>query len=466
MSESSAEDELIAGLSAVLLHQNVDGLDDDLIAYMSGMLASQEDDADLNESVNQVLLPFLESVACSEALIDQAEQVVRNVLTKHQLHSTSTSTTSRNNTNASTTGTSLTTTRKLHQGVVSMAEDLNHFANQQWGNEGGIKAMANDVIDAHSEKASARDKRKTRKQDAERTRKLLASSRDEDPDQDASGGLVRMNYQPTLGSGATDKKRDVLVRNVTVSLDNGTTLLESGELKFSYQRRYGLIGENGVGKSTLLKAISNNGVEGFPLHLRVLHVRQEVPAHISHDLTVTDAVLQSDLERMTLLQQEKDLVAKLEQAGESTEGLSIEEKRKKLAKSAEEGKVMSTLQNDLKTLDAIYARLQILSSDSAEAKAAMILTGLQFTPEMQKAAISSLSGGWRMRVALAAALFIEPEICMLDEPTNHLDLYVPLFRICSMCHDIQCAILTSSFLVRAGRLCYGWRAIWPPTDTR
>ena len=66
---------------------------------------------------------------------------------------------------------------------------------------------------------------------------------------------------PTVKS----KERDVLLHNITLSLDNGTSLLENGDLKFAYQRRYGLIGENGVGKTTLLNRIANwQDLEGFP----------------------------------------------------------------------------------------------------------------------------------------------------------------------------------------------------------
>lgn len=170
-----------------------------------------------------------------------------------------------------------------------------------------------------------------------------------------------------------------------------------------------------------MKAIAKeDGISGFPKNLRVLHVRQEIPS-LKDEVSVLQAVISADVERTMLLQEEKELLAKLEGAGAGVVGedggkLSVEARREQLLRgkdAAASGNGDSSFDNDLKELNEVYQRLQALGSDSAESKAAMILSGLQFTPEMQAAAITSLSGGWQMRVALAAALFVEPDICLL-----------------------------------------------------
>ena len=159
-------------------------------------------------------------------------------------------------------------------------------------------------------------------------------------------------------------------------------------------------------------------LEGFPRHLRVLHVKQELHTE-NEETTVLEAVLEADIERTTLLKQEKEITARLERehhseasdTADTDKFMSIEERQKILDTKKDDKEFV----DDLKQLKDIYDRLTLLGADSAQSRASAILTGLQFTEEMQQFPIKSLSGGWRMRVALAAALLITPDILMLDE---------------------------------------------------
>jgi ATP-binding cassette subfamily F protein 3 len=150
--------------------------------------------------------------------------------------------------------------------------------------------------------------------------------------------------------------------------------------------KVGLIGRNGVGKSTLFKLILGQLHAGddeisLPKSARIGSVDQEHPAT---PFTLLDTVLEADEER-------HDLLTRLETA-------------------------------DPEEMGEIWARLIEIDSDAAPAKASEILVGLGFTQDDLVRPMSEFSGGWRMRVALAAALFAEPDMLLLDEPTNYLDL--------------------------------------------
>lgn len=192
-----------------------------------------------------------------------------------------------------------------------------------------------------------------------------------------------------------DYKCDVLVNNVTI-LTGGVHLLDNARLKLTYGRKYGLIGRNGIGKTTLLNHIARKEIEGFPEHLHVLHVEQEIDPE---DKTVIDHVLECDTERTLLLQEEKDLLAVDESKIKKNKAEKLREK-----------------------LYEVQKRLLQIDAHEAEHKASKILSGLGFRQSDLIRKSQEFSGGWRMRITLAKALFSQPDILLLDEPTNHLDL--------------------------------------------
>ena len=402
---SISEEELVSLLSGVLLKDEIDGLDEDLVQYIAGLLSTQFQEQSSSDGIEEILdesmIPFLDSVGCPSELQEQTKSILLKIGEK-----------------AATTSTTTTDdgqAKKLKQGIVNMSSTLSEHTedtNNMWNAASGqqIKANANVQIDMYHDKTSAKDRRKQR-QELEKQRRDLEKQNAGQEEHNTKAGVSTMVLPTVKG-----KDMDVNLQNITLSLDNGTVLLEHGDLKFAYKRRYAIIGENGVGKTTLLNRIANwEDLEGFPKHLRVLHVKQELHTE-NEETTVIDAVLEADIERTTLLKEEKELVARLESQGGSDESKevdpteTIEARQKRLAETAASDDKFS---EDIKKLKDVYDRLTTLGADSAQSRAAAILGGLQFTEEMQSSPIKSLSGGWRMRVALGAALLIEPDLLML-----------------------------------------------------
>ncbi|KAI0030535.1 P-loop containing nucleoside triphosphate hydrolase protein [Vararia minispora EC-137] len=182
------------------------------------------------------------------------------------------------------------------------------------------------------------------------------------------------------------KGRDIKIDSYTLSF-HGRLLVEGAEVALNYGQRYGLLGENGSGKSTFLQSIAEQDV-ALPEHIDVYIVRGEAEPS---DVNALDFIVASA----------KEKVAKLE--------ARIEE--------------MSTADDvDELALEAAMEELDELDPSTFEAKAGSILHGLGFSQAMMAKPTKDMSGGWRMRVALARALFIKPHLLLLDEPTNHLDL--------------------------------------------
>ncbi len=167
----------------------------------------------------------------------------------------------------------------------------------------------------------------------------------------------------------------------------GRVLLDRATVGIAAGHKVGLIGRNGAGKTTLLRLITgelspDDGAIGFPKSAKLGYVAQEAPGG---DATLIEWVLEADQERASLLSE-------------------------------------AEVATDPQRIADIHNRLVDIDAHSAHARAAQILAGLGFDEAAQNRPCREYSGGWRMRVALAAVLFLEPEILLLDEPTNYLDL--------------------------------------------
>ena len=176
------------------------------------------------------------------------------------------------------------------------------------------------------------------------------------------------------------------IHDLTYSIE-GRTLVENATVTIPTGHKVGLVGRNGTGKTTLFRVIRgemviDTGSVTIPNGWKIGGVSQEVPGN---EVSLINTVLAADTERAALMEE-------------------------------------SITATDPARIAEIQTRLSDIDAWSAEARAATILRGLGFTNDEQQMPCSAFSGGWRMRVALAAVLFSEPDLLLLDEPTNYLDL--------------------------------------------
>ncbi|KAJ1876713.1 ABC transporter ATP-binding protein arb1 [Coemansia sp. RSA 1722] len=181
--------------------------------------------------------------------------------------------------------------------------------------------------------------------------------------------------------------RDIHIDSYTLSF-HGRMLIENARVELNYGNRYGLLGDNGCGKSTFLRSIAEGDIE-LPPHMDTHLLSEEAEPT---ELNPIEYVVKAAREEYARLEKElEDMLAEDE-----------------------------TGDNPL--LDGIYERMDQMDVNTFEPRAAELLYGLGFDKERMKLPTKSLSGGWRMRVALAQCLFKRPTVLLLDDPTNHLDL--------------------------------------------
>ena len=236
--------------------------------------------------------------------------------------------------------------------------------------------------------------RRKRLEREKRNEKLSVGSGTNDDDDDGNRGETMFEKDDdddidrtvTGVLASRETALDVKIERFSMQV-NGTELISECNLELNHGRRYGLIGQNGCGKSNLLSAIAKREIP-IPEHIDIYHLREEA---MPSDRTALESVVDHiKLEIENLRKKEEDLMANY---GPGDERLQV-----------------------------IYERLEELDPSMFETKVAELLFGLGFDKNMMQRATKDMSGGWRMRVSLARALFAAPELLLLDEPTNHLDL--------------------------------------------
>ena len=306
--------------------------------------------------------------------------------------------------------------RKFKGGVLTVSHNASFVADlctDSWRVYQGKVTSSEEGNAAGAGKRSAAARRKARADEKEAAKISDGKKKGDNDDENGEGrGAV------TLGGVDVDRTVTGVLASRPTAVDlridqfsmqvNGQELVRDCSLELNAGRRYGLLGANGCGKSNVLAALANREVP-IPAHLDVYHLREEAEPSQRTALQAVVDHIEREVNRLQALE-----------ASILSEGGVGDER-----------------------LQPVYERLEALDPVTFESRAAELLHGLGFDRAMMRRATKDMSGGWRMRVSLARALFAAPALLLLDEPTNHLDLSACVWLEHYLARYAKCLLVVS-----------------------
>nr|QTW43718.1 ABCF3 [Eurytemora affinis] len=359
-----------------LIKKSFPNLNDDIYAYLESVLENATEDIetveDVYEAVGEVLMDVEEDKTEEDIL-----EVCNSILNLLKPESSK-----------KVNGIQKMLNAPVHLGQLASDQGLEDIkeANSIW-----LKTTddaARNVDSKKLEKAKELDLKKQSKKDG----KEIKPNSNKYGSREATASQVISKKEVRAELSGNNNSKDIHLENFDITYGE-KVLIRGADVTLAYGRRYGFVGRNGLGKTTVLRMISEKQLK-IPSHISILHVEQEV---VGDDTRAIDSVLESDIVRHALLLEEQDLNQKINNGGEGAQDASSR-------------------------LSEVYQELEAIDAAKAPARAAVILDGLGFIGDMQERATKTFSGGWRMRLALARALFSKPDLLLLDEPTNMLDM--------------------------------------------
>ena len=376
------------------------GLDEDIAGYISGILDDESAlDADSADDTIETIAGFLLSAEYCESEEEAADKAAALIARLQG-----------DNGNNDSSGADDAGTMPVKRAMMglSLADQLTATAEDDALLYGHGHDNKRSTVNAIIDEGHANDEKKPQKANksggTKRNKKPTAAEVADAQIEEIEAELraarvasVRARAQLGAYRGSLDAKAFTLPNP-----GGGAPLLEDAACRLVWGKRYGLIGRNGMGKSTMLRAFAARRVGDVPSQVSVHYVSQEVNLTAAQRAkTPVTCVVDADVER-TLL----------------TEELAALETR------AAEGALDAA--GSLRHAD-VLARLDEIGADAASRRAEELLTHLGFSEELRSRPLSQLSGGWRVRTMLAAAIFARPDLLLLDEPTNHLSILAVLW---------------------------------------